>query len=93
MNTNFKKGKQGKGSRYTYFIPGGWVTIITQAVTEGITNIVAAAVTMVVTILVLLGGLWLAYIYLPVNILYIILAVFIIDIVVGIVLRTVFIHR
>lgn len=93
MNTNFKTGKQGKDSQYTYYIPGRWVTIITQAVTRGITNIVVATITLVVTILVLLGGLWLAYTYLPVNIFYIIFAVLIIDIAVGIILRAVFLRR
>ena len=93
MNTNFKSGKQGKDTKYTFYIPGSWVTIIIQAVVGGITNIMTAVITVIVTILVILGGLWLAYIYLPLNIFYIILAVLIIDIAVGIILRAVFLRR
>lgn len=93
MNTKFNTGKQGKESKYTYYIPGSWVEIIAQAVTGSVTYIVSAAITVVVSILVLLGGLWLAYTYLPENIFYIILAVLIIDIAVGIVLRAVFFRR
>ncbi len=46
-----------------------------------------AGITVVVTILVLLGGLWLAYTYLPMSVFYIILAVLVVDMVLGIALR------
>ncbi|NIS83400.1 MAG: hypothetical protein GTO14_25115, partial [Anaerolineales bacterium] len=64
-----------------------WVTQIIQAVTAGITGVLTAGITVVVTILVLLGGLWLAYTYLPMSVFYIILAVLVVDMVLGIALR------
>lgn len=91
--TYIETRKRENQREYTYYFPDRWVTYVTQAVAEGITKIVAAAITVVVTILVILGGLWLAYVYLPLNIFYIILAVLIADIAIGIVLRVVFLRR
>jgi hypothetical protein len=47
----------------------------------------------IVTVLVILGGLYLAYVYLPLNIFYIILAVLVADIALGILFRAVFSRR
>lgn len=93
MKTYIETRKRENQREYTNYFPDRWVTYVTQAVAEGITKIVAAAITVVVTILVILGGLWLAYVYLPLNIFYIILAVLIADIAIGIVLRVVFLRR
>ena len=72
-----------------YTISNGWVANIIQAVTAAVTGVLTVVVAIVVTIMVLLGGLWLAYVYLPLNIFYIILAVLLADIVLGIVIRSV----
>jgi len=88
MTTN-TGSKSNRDRREFYYVPGSWVSYITQAVTEGITGVLTIAITVVVTILVLLGGLWLAYVYLPENVFYIILAVLIADVALGIVLRAV----
>jgi hypothetical protein len=93
MKTYFQSRKPEKDRKYIYNFPGDWVTRITQAIAAGITNVVVAAITIFVTALVILGGLWLAYIYLPANIFYIILAVILADIALGIVLRAVFSRR
>jgi hypothetical protein len=78
---------------FAYDIPSGWVTYITHAVTGVITSIVAAVITTIAAILVLAGGLWLAYTYLPMRVFHIILAVLGVDLVLGIVLRAVLSHR
>ena len=92
MKTNFKGSKKENQNEFTFFIPGQWVTYITRVITEGVTYILVTAITVLVTILVLIGGLWLAYVYLPVNIFHIILAVIIVDIALGVVLRTIFLR-
>lgn len=89
MTTNTEARKPQDQREFTYYVPGRWVTLITHAVVGGITRVLTVAITIVVTILVLLGGLWLAYVYLPVNVFYIILAVLIADIALDIVLRSV----
>lgn len=63
------------------------VIFITLMVCAGITGILAGLITVIVTVVVLLGGLWLAYTYLPLNVFYIIIAVLIADITLGVVLR------
>ncbi len=93
MTTNSEARKPEDPRGFTFHIPGRWVTQITQAVTTGITGVLTAAITVVVTILVLMGGLWLAYTLLPMNVFYIILAVLVVDIVLGIVLRAVLSRR
>jgi hypothetical protein len=93
MKIIFETRKQGADRKFTYFSsPNHLATNIAETIIGGITNIVAAAVTVVVTLLILLGGLWLAYLHLPGNIFYIILAVLIADIALGIVLRAVFLR-
>jgi Flp pilus assembly protein TadB len=93
MTTRSETRKPKDQREYAYNIAGRWVTHITQFVTAGITSALTAAITVVVTILVLLGGLWLAYTYLPMNVFYIILAVLVVDMVLGIVLRAVLYRR
>lgn len=94
MKNNFDTRKHGRERKINYiYLSSQWVAFIIQAIVGGITNIVVAAVTVVVTILVIVGGLWLAYIYLPPNTFYIILAVLIVDIALGIILRAVFLRR
>jgi hypothetical protein len=78
---------------YAYYVPGPWVTYVTTTVALGITRALAVAITVGVAILVLVGGLWLAYTYLPMNVFYIILAVLVADIVFGMVLRVVLSRR
>jgi hypothetical protein len=93
MKTNSESRRQDEHWEFGNYGSRRWVTYITQAVAVGITRIVATAITVVVAILVIIGGLWLAYEYLPVNVFYIILAVLIADIALGIVLRSVFARR
>lgn len=89
MNTNFESGKHESQREYTYYVPGRWFTYITQAVTAGITNIVTLAITVVVAILVILGGLTLAYFYLPTTVFNVIMLVVVADILLGFVVRVV----
>lgn len=93
MKTKFKGSKQENKNEFTFFIPGQWVANITWMITEGVTNIVTIATTVIVTLLVIFGGLWLAYVYLSMNIFYIILAVLAVDITLGVILRVVFLRR
>lgn len=69
------------------------MSYITYAVSGAITRFVAAAITAVVIVLVLLGGLWLAYTYLAQHVFYIILAVAAVDMALGIVLRAILSRR
>ncbi|NIM94530.1 MAG: hypothetical protein GTO18_12585 [Anaerolineales bacterium] len=93
MTTNSETRKPEGTREFTYSIPGSWVAYITQGVTAGITSVVTVAITVVVTILVLLGGLWLAYRYLTMNVFYIILAVILVDLALGFVLRAILSRR
>ena len=93
MTTNYKARRPDDQREFTYNFSSRWVTHITQAIIVGVTSVLTSAITVVVTILLLLGGLWLAYVILPINVFYIILAVLIADIALGIVLRSVFSRR
>lgn len=94
MKENFETRKQGTDRKHSYYLFSGLLaTYIAKEIVGRITNVVAAAVTVVVTLLILLGGMWLAYLHLPGNIFYIILAVLIADIALGIILRAVFLRR
>lgn len=78
---------------FVRFIPGRWAREVTLLVTAWITSVVSVAISAVVTIVVLLGGLWLAYVYLPINVFYILIAVLMVDIALGILLRYVFARK
>jgi hypothetical protein len=93
MTTKFESRKTQNQRTSTYYFPGRWVTLIAQAVAIGITNVVSIAITVMVIFLLLFGSLWLAYTYLPTSIFYIILAVLIADIALGIVMRSVLSRR
>lgn len=93
MTTNHGTEKPGDRWQFTYDIPRRWVNHITYAVSGAITSVVAIAVTAVTIILVVLGGLWLAYAYLPTHVFYIILAVLVVDMVLGLLLRVVLSRR
>jgi hypothetical protein len=93
MNTKDETGNPKYQWEFTYGIPSRWVTYITYAMAGTITSVVAAAITAVAIVLVLLGGLWVAYAYLPVHVFYIILAVLVADMLLGIVLRAVLSRR
>ena len=93
MTTNYETEKPEDQWEFNFDIPSRWVTDITYAVSGAITSVVAAAIAAVAIVLVLLGGLWLAYAYLPVHVFHIILVVLVADMVVGIVLRAVLIRR
>ncbi len=94
MKINFEQREPGTDRKHSYyFFHSLLATNLAQEIAGGITNIVATGVTMVVTFIVLLGGLWLAYTYLPENIFYIVLAVLIADAALGIILRVVFLPR
>lgn len=87
MNTKFEPGNARYERTIPPYFPDRWATFLTQVIAGWITIIVTAAITLVVIFLVLAGGLWLAYTYLPANIFAIILAVLIVDILLGIALR------
>lgn len=93
MKTNSEGAKRKKQNDFVFYVPSQWVAYFTQLIVEGVTNVVVTAITVVVTILVVFGGLWLAYVYLPLNIFYIILVVLTVDIILGILLRSIFIRR
>ncbi len=87
MTTNNRTQKSNSPREFTYNSTNRWVNYITYAVSGAITNVVIAAVTAVAIFLVPLVGLWLVYTYLPLHVFYIVLAVLLADIVLGIVLR------
>jgi len=89
MKTNFESRKRGNQGDNTTNYLGGGIIYITQALTAGITNAVTLALTVVISILVILGGLILAYYYLPTTVFNIILVVLVADILIGISARIV----
>jgi hypothetical protein len=93
MTTNSSNKANADRKVSTFNVSGRWMKYITQAVAAGITSVVSSTITAFMIILVLLGGLWLAYTYLPQNVFLIILAVLFADIMLGIVLRSLFLRR
>ena len=87
MTTNNRTQKSNSPWKFTYDSSNRWVNYITYAVSGAITNVVAATVTVVAIVFVLLAGLWLVYTYLPLHVFHIVLAVLVADIVLGIFLR------
>jgi len=77
MKTDFESRKRGNQGDNTTNYLGGWIIYITQALT------------VVISILVILGGLILAYYYLPTTVFNIILVVLVADILIGISARIV----
>lgn len=68
----------------------GWVT---RGISLIITYMVSGVIAVLVTIVVIVGGLWLAYVYLPLSIFQVILAVLLIDFLGGLALRYFFKRR
>lgn len=93
MTTNYQNENFEDREEFTYHIPNRWLTYITYAISGAITRVVVATITAMVIILVILGGLWLAYNYLPINVFYIIVAVVVVDMALGIILRAVLSRR
>ncbi|MFQ5922679.1 MAG: hypothetical protein ACE5M4_07520 [Anaerolineales bacterium] len=87
MTTNNGTRKSNSSWEFGYNSTNRWVNYITHAVSGAITIVVAAVLTVITIVFVVLAGLWLAYTYLPLNVFTIIVAVLIADIVLGIVLR------
>jgi hypothetical protein len=73
--------------QFRYIGTDRWVNYITYAVSGAITSVVASTITAIAIVLVLLGGLWLAYTYLPSDVFFIISAVLAADIALGFVVR------
>jgi hypothetical protein len=88
MKHKFESGRHEDQWEFIHFFPGRWANEFTQSITVWITGVVTTVTAVVVMILVLVGGLWLAYVYLPANIFYIVLALIIADVALGIVLRS-----
>jgi hypothetical protein len=63
------------------------VSAITYAISGAVTSAVAAVITAITIVVVLLGGLWLAYTYLPLSVFTIIAAVLAADILLGFAVR------
>lgn len=87
MKTHFEPNNSEDFWGSTYYIPGRWAAYVTHLIAVSITSFIAAIITLIVAFVVIFGGLWLAYLYLPVNIFTIILAVLAVDITLGIVVR------
>ena len=89
MATKFESRKSEDQREFIFYSPDRWINFITQYVVAGITKVVTSIITVMVIFLVLLGGLWLVYTYLPANVFKIVLAVLIADISLGIIVRSI----
>jgi hypothetical protein len=76
-----------------FYIPGGWVASLIQAITAGVTGVITGTITIIAAVMLFIGGLWLAYLYLPVNVFTIILVVIVADIALGVILRALLKYR
>ena len=93
MNAKYD-GDQGKrGEELRFFSLDRLILEITNAVVIAITMFVTMGITIAVSILVVFGGLWLAYVYLPENVFRLIFLVVLVDILVGITLRFILSRR
>lgn len=87
MNIRNETNNQEKHGGHTVYLPGSYVISLIWAVTVGTTGIVALLITVIVTLLVIISGLALAYIYLPASVFNLIAFVLAADILLGITLR------
>jgi hypothetical protein len=87
--TNEPRGQR----RYFTVMTDRLISYITRAITMGVTSAVTVVITVTTIAVVLIGGLWLAYTYLPLNVFYIILAILLVDILAGVLLRAVITRR
>lgn len=83
MTTNNSTREPNKARRVTYVFTDRWVNALTYAISGAVTYAVAAVITAITIVLVVLGGLWLAYTYLPLNVFILIAAVLVADILLG----------
>ncbi len=87
MANAFRNNRSQNESEFHYYEPSDWVTQITYAISAGITRVVIVAISLVTTVLILAGGVWLLYTYVPADIYNIIIAVLLVDILLGIMVR------
>lgn len=83
MTTNRTTPETKKARKYSYSFTDRWVSAFIYAMSGAITSALAAAITAITIVLVVLGGLWLAYTYLPLNVFILIAAVLAADILLG----------
>ena len=90
MNTtNSNENSRGGRDIYTY-LSTRWLFEVVEALTVGISNFLTVVISVVVTLLSVIGGLWLAYRYLPGKTFNLIALVVAADVLLGLVLRSVF---
>jgi hypothetical protein len=90
MTKEFKKDQPHEGYSFNDYYSARWVSHIIYAITAVITKGVAFAITVIVSLIVLVGGFWLAYTYLPTKFFNIIALVVFADILLGVAVR--FVH-
>lgn len=93
MNTKNESNNQENYREYTVYLSGGYLISLIRAVTAGVTGVVTLFITVIVTFLVVTGGLALAYIYLPASVFNLIAIILAADILLGIALRAVLRRR
>ena len=72
--------------------PDRWLAALIGLITMTITGLIAAGVTILVTLLVLVGGVWLMHQVLPPTVFTILMVVLAVDIVLGLLIRA-FVRR
>jgi len=87
MTTDERTQESNKNWGFANGVTDRWVNAITYAITGAVTSVVATVITAITIVVVVLGGLWLAYTYLPLNVFTIIAVVLAADILIGIGLR------
>lgn len=93
MKTNFGKFTNEDLKNGEFYIPGGWAATLIQAVAAGVTGVITGIITIIATVVLIIAGLWLAYLYLPLNVFTIILVVIVADIALGMILRAILKRR
>ena len=93
MTSEFGNKRPHSEQEFHYYVPTNWVAQISRAITAAITSVVTVAISLVTTILILAVGVWLLYTYLPAKTFNIIMAVILVDIMLGIILRYLVVRR